>query len=85
VLHFKLETALSFCDLTDSCFLLVDPQLQLAHDLAHLGQSQFSSAFPAQDYEVVGNGYDPAAEAFFQPELPLPQYEPARVQIGQLR
>ena len=77
------EVELSFRDLADSCLLLVDRQLQLAHDLAHSGQGLFGLALPAQDHEIVGVGHDPAAKALLQPELLPPQHEPAHVQIGQ--
>ena len=70
-------------DLTDSCLIFVDRQLQLAHDLAHAGQGLFGLALPAQDHEVVGVGHDPTAKAVLQPELLPPQHEPAHVQIGQ--
>src|SRR5580700_9421576 len=55
----KIE--LSFRDLADSCLLLVDRELQLAHDLAQLLQGFFGFASPAQDHEIVGVGHDARA------------------------
>src|SRR5215470_9734723 len=79
----KIE--LSFRDLTDSCLLLVDRQLQLSHDLAQLLQGLFGFAFPTQDHEVVGVGHDARAEASLQPEHLPSQHEPAHVEICQQR
>src|SRR6201993_3544450 len=62
----KIE--LSFRDLTDSCLLLVDRQLQLSHDLAQSLQGFVSFAPPAQDHEVVRVGHDARAETSLQPE-----------------
>src|SRR5260221_9384952 len=77
----KIE--LSFRNLADSCLLLVDRELQLAHDLAQLLQGFFGFASPAQDHEVVGVGHDARAEALFQPEHLPSHYEPAHVEIRQ--
>src|SRR5665811_505752 len=63
------EVELSFRHVTDSCLLLVDRELQLAHDLAQLLQRLIGFAFPAQDHEIVGIGHDPTAEASLQPCL----------------
>src|SRR6266436_1319327 len=77
------EVELSFRDLTDSCLLLVDRELQLSHDLAQSLQLLFGIAFLAQDHEIVGIGHDTTAEALLQPELLPSQYEPAHVYIRQ--
>src|SRR5215211_2974752 len=68
---------------SDSCLLLVDRELQLAHDLAQSLQRLFGFAPPAQDHEVVGIGYDARAETSLQPEHLPSQHEPAHVQIRQ--
>src|SRR4029077_93885 len=46
------EVELPFRYLADSCFLLVDRQLQLSHDLTQLLQGFFGFASSAQDHEV---------------------------------
>jgi hypothetical protein len=79
------EVELSLRDLTDSCLLLVDRELQLAHDLAQLLQRLIGFAPPAQDHEIVGVGHDARAEALLQSELLSSQYEPAHVYIRQQR
>src|SRR3977135_4483448 len=79
------EVELSFRHLADSCLLLVDRELQLAHDLAQLLQRLIGFALLAQDHEIVGIGHDTTAEALFQPELLPSQYEPAHVYIRQQR
>src|SRR6478672_652087 len=79
----KIE--LSFRDLADSCLLLVDRKLQLAHDHAQLLQRLVGFALLAQDHEIVGVGYDTTAEALLQSELLPPQYKPAHVYIRQQR
>src|SRR5450756_2840093 len=77
----KIE--LSFRDLADSCLVLVDRELQLAHDLAQLLQCLIGFAILAQDHEIVGVGHDTTAEASLQPELLPSQNEPAHVKIRQ--
>src|SRR6266404_4458470 len=77
----KIE--LSFRDLADSCLLLVNRELQLAHDLAQLLQGFFGFASSAQDHEIVGVGHDARAEALLQPEHLPSQHEPAYVEIRQ--
>jgi len=72
-------------DLTDSCLLLVDCQLQLAHEFAHSSQGLCGPALPAQDHEIVGTGHDPSAKALVEPECLPSQNEPAHVQISQQR
>src|SRR3977135_3139565 len=79
------QVALSFRDLADSCLLLVDRELQLAHDLAQLLQCLIGIAFLAQDHKIVGIGHDTTAEALLQSELLPSQYEPAHVYIRQQR
>src|SRR6202165_533052 len=79
----KIE--LSFRDLADSCLLLVDRELQLAHDLAQLLQSLIGIAFLAQDHKIVGIGHDTTVEALLQSELLPSQHEPAHVYIRQQR
>ena len=79
------EIKLPFRDLADSCLLLVDRQLQLAHDLAQPSQSRFGLALSAQDHEIVCVGHDPCAQALLQPELLPSQHEAAHVQIRQQR
>src|SRR5882757_5883555 len=74
-----------FRDLADSCLLLVDRELQLAHDHAQLLQRLVGFALLAQDHEIVGVGYDTTAEALLQSELLPPQYKPAHVYIRQQR
>src|ERR1022692_1554651 len=77
------KVELSFRHFADSCLLLVDRELQLAHDLAQLLQCLIGFAFPAQDHEIVGVGHDTTAEASLQPELLPSQNEPAHVKIRQ--
>src|SRR5215208_4210357 len=77
------EVELPFRYLADSCLLLVDRELQLAHDLAQPLQRLFGIALLAQDHEVVGVGHDASAEASLQPEQLPSQHEPAHVQIRQ--
>ena len=77
------EVERPFRNLADSCLLLVDRQLQFAHELAHAGQRLFGLTPPAQDHEIVGVGHDARAEAFLQPELLPSQHEPAHVKIRQ--
>src|ERR1700732_425901 len=48
------EVELSFRNLADSCLLLADRELQLAHDLAQLLQCLVGFALLAQDHEIVG-------------------------------
>src|ERR1700675_4304967 len=48
------EVELAFRYLADSCFLFVDRELQLTHDLVQSLQGLFGFALPAQDHEVVG-------------------------------
>src|SRR5260221_6519570 len=79
----KIE--LSFRHLADSCLLLVDRELQLAHDLAQLLQCLIGIAFLAQDHEIVGIGHNTTAKALLQSELLPSQYEPAHVYIRQQR
>src|SRR6267143_1735150 len=79
------KVELSFRDLADSCLLLVDRELQLAHDLAQLLQCLIGIAFLAQDHKIVGIGHDTTAEALLQSELLPSQYEPAHVYISQQR
>src|ERR1700716_2622587 len=69
------EVELPFRDLADPCLLLVDRELQLAHDLAHSLQGLVGFALPAQDHEVVGIGHEATAEAALQPELLPSQHE----------
>src|SRR6266705_6575424 len=71
----KIE--LSYRDLADSCLLLVDRELQLAHDLAQLLQRLIGFALLAQDHEIVGIGHDTTAETLLQPEHLPSQHEPA--------
>src|ERR1700676_4245973 len=52
------EVKLPFRYLADSCLLLVDRELQLAHDLAQSLQRLFGFAPPTQDHEIVGVGHD---------------------------
>src|SRR5258708_24715207 len=75
------EIELPFRDLADSCLLLVDRELQLAHDLAQSLPGLLGLALPAQDHEIVGIGHDATAEASLQPELLPSQHEPTHVQI----
>src|SRR5262249_20823120 len=49
--------------------LLVDRQLQLAHEFAQVQQGLFGFALPAQDHEVIGIGHDARAEALLQPSI----------------
>src|SRR5246127_2781722 len=63
------EVELSFRDLADSCLLLVDRELQLAHDLAQLLQRLIGFAFPAQDHEIVRVGHDTTAETCSSPSF----------------
>src|SRR5258708_751748 len=77
------EIELPFRDLADSCLLLVDRELQLAHDLAQSLPGLLGLALPAQDHEIVGIGHDATAEASLQPDLLPSQHEPTHVQIGQ--
>jgi hypothetical protein len=49
------EVKLSFRDLADSCLLLVDRELQLAHDLAQLLQCLIGFALLAQDHKIIGH------------------------------
>src|SRR5258707_2226807 len=79
------EVELSFRDPADSCLLLVDRELQLAHDLAQLLQCLVGITLLAQDHKIVGVGYDTTAEALLQSELLPSQYEPAHVYIRQQR
>src|SRR5271163_47592 len=79
------EVELAFRHLADSCLLLVDRQLQLAHDLAQLLQCLVGIALLAQDHKIIGVGYDTTAEALLQSELLPSQYEPAHVYIRQQR
>ena len=77
------EVELTFRDLADPCFLLVDRQLQSGHDLAHALQSFLRLAASAQDHQIIRIGHDARAEAALQP-TPLPfQHEPAHIQICQ--
>src|SRR5664280_679128 len=62
------EVELPFRYLADSCLLIVDRELQLAHDLAQSLQRLLGFALPAQDHEIVGVGHDASAEASLQPE-----------------
>src|SRR5882757_4489372 len=50
------EVKLAFRYLADSCLLLVDRELQLAHDLAQPLQRLFGIALLAQDHEVHRHG-----------------------------
>src|SRR4051812_16290868 len=79
------EVELAFRYLADSCLLLVDRELESAHDLAQSLQGFISLAFPAQDHEIVGVGHDATAETLLQPELLPPQHESAHIQIRQQR
>ena len=79
------KVELFFRYLTDACLLIVDRELQLAHDLAQLLQRLIGFAFLAQDNEIVGVGHDTTAEAALQPELLPSQHEPAHVNIRQQR
>jgi len=79
------EKRLAFRNLADSCLLLVDRQLQFAHDRAQLSQGFFRLALPTQDHEIVGVGHEARTKALLQPELLPPQHEPAHVQIRQQR
>src|ERR1700684_4345672 len=79
------EVKLPFRYLADSCLLLVDRELQLAHDLAQSLQGLFGFAPPTQDHEVVGVGHDTRAEALLQPEHLPSQHKAAHVQIRQQR
>ena len=45
------------------CLLLVDRELQLAHDLAQLLQCLVGIVLLAQDHKIIGVGYDKTAEA----------------------
>src|SRR5712675_755806 len=63
------EVELSFRDPADSCLLLVDRELQLAHNLAQLLQRLIGFAFLTQDHKIVGIGHDATAETLLQPEL----------------
>ena len=47
------EGELALRHLADSCFLLVDRQLQLAHEFAQAPQGLFGLARPAQDHEIT--------------------------------
>src|SRR5664280_1804380 len=77
------EVKLAFRHLADACLLLVDRQLQLAHDLPQSVQRRFGFAPPAQNHEVVRVGHDARAEASLQPELLPSQHKPAHVEIRQ--
>src|SRR5664279_2151071 len=77
------KVELSFRDLADLCLLLVDRELQLAHNLALLLQRLFGFASPGQDHEVVGVGHDARAEALLQPERLPSHHQPAHVEIRQ--
>ena len=77
------EVELALRHLADSCLLLVDRQLQLAHEFVQVQQGLFGFALPAQDHEVVGVGHDARAEALLQPEHLPSQHEPAHVKISQ--
>src|SRR5487761_2526838 len=57
------EIELTFRDLADACLLLVDRQLQLAHELTQAGQGLFGLAPSAQDHEIVGVGHNARAKA----------------------
>src|SRR3982074_2712049 len=70
-------------DLADSCLLLVDRELQLAHDLAQLLQRLVGFTLLAQDHEIIGVGHDTTAEALLKSELLPSQHEPAHVYIRQ--
>ena len=77
------EVELSFRHFADSCFLLVDRELQLSHDLAQSLQGFFGFASPAHDHEVVSVGHDARAEALLQSEHLPSQHKPAHVKIRQ--
>src|ERR1700681_2724073 len=69
------EVELPFRYLAESCLLIVDRELQLAHNLAQSSQGLCGLAPPAQDHEVVGVGHDARAEASLKPELLPSQHE----------
>jgi hypothetical protein len=55
------KVELAFRYLADSCFLLVDRQLQFPHDFAQFEQGLIGFALLAQNHEVISIGYDPTA------------------------
>src|ERR1035437_10922885 len=74
------EIEMTFWYLADSCLLLVDRELQLAHDLAQVLQSLFGHASSAQNHKVIRIGHE-FAQGFVQPK-PLPcQHKPAHVNV----
>src|SRR5665811_2191589 len=79
------EVELTFRDLADACLLLVDRELELAHDLAQSRQGLLSLAPSAQNHQIVSVDHDARTKGLLQSELLPPQYEPAHVYIGQQR
>src|SRR5215475_9305419 len=69
----KLEACLRYR--ADSCLLLVDRELELAHEFAHASQGLLGLAPPAQNHKIVSVGHDATAQALLQPELLPPQHE----------
>src|SRR5450759_3648927 len=76
------EIEMTFWYLADSCLLLVDCELQLAHDLAQVLQSLFSHASSAQNHKVVRVGHE-FSHGSIQPKLLPCQHKPAHVNICQ--
>ena|ERR1700676_665622 len=68
------EVELSFRDLADSCLLLVDRELQLAHDLAQLLQRLVGIAFLTGDQPVCPKCCSPLVLVSFQSERGMPDF-----------
>jgi hypothetical protein len=77
------EVELLFRHLADPCPLLVDRELQPAHDLPQATQGFFGPAPSAQDHEIISIDHKPCANASLQPKLLSSQHEPAHIEIRQ--